>query len=175
MGKKYQGVETPSQARYLKYYEEYLAREQVMPDQRFVKINEFKIRNLLKIKPEAVREMKFRVFQGRREIRYGDLFFKIGCQTNINEEDDLITITLTDPPTVGEDVKIVFYCKLLPTHYWKSAFYFLFNTRFLPASDNNGNLSLLLPRAELDNPHKLAKFYGDDFSVEVIMCDTSAP
>lgn len=59
--------------------------------------------------------------------------------------------------------------KNVPAYYDDCAFFFSFHTSFIDQKTKN----LVLPREELDNPHK-TKFwnvYKEDFNVELIFTD----
>uniref|UniRef100_A0A8B9PA63 C2 tensin-type domain-containing protein n=1 Tax=Apteryx owenii TaxID=8824 RepID=A0A8B9PA63_APTOW len=137
---KFQGVETPSQSRYVGYYEILKNKYNLkLPPERQLKIKNLKI--------HSIHVLLCSVTQ---------LFF--------DSENDSVVIGLEDSPVISGDVKVRFEShSALPKGYDDCPFFFWFHTSFI---ENN---RLYLPRNELDNPHKskMWKVYSEMFAVEV--------
>uniref|UniRef100_A0A8C6ZAW3 Phosphatidylinositol 3,4,5-trisphosphate 3-phosphatase TPTE2-like n=1 Tax=Nothoprocta perdicaria TaxID=30464 RepID=A0A8C6ZAW3_NOTPE len=138
---KFQGVETPSQSRYVGYYEILKNKYNLkLPPERQLKIKNLKIYSTL---------MKMLL------CSLTQLFF--------DSENNSVVIGVEDSPVISGDVKVRFESRALPKGYDDCPFFFWFNTSFI---ENN---RLYLPRNELDNPHKSKtwKIYSEKFAVEV--------
>uniref|UniRef100_A0A1I8IFK1 Ion_trans domain-containing protein n=1 Tax=Macrostomum lignano TaxID=282301 RepID=A0A1I8IFK1_9PLAT len=130
-GIKFQGVETPSQNRYVGYFET-VKKEfnyEMPPDT-----------------PLIVRKI---IIHG---ISFGefDLGINKNCIAEFSRETDSAVVTLRNPPTVLNDVKFSFFSRNrnVPTAYENCAFFFWIYTYFIQ------DLKIKLDRTQLDNPHK---------------------
>lgn len=108
-----------------------------------------------------------------KNIRQYNFKEQQSCKIEHNAEGDYIVVTFIDRPVVSKDVKIRFVSKArnIPKVYDNCAFYFWFHTAFI--EDNR----LLLPRDEIDNPHKkkAQKVFRENFSVEMIFSEPNRP
>ncbi|XP_042541443.1 phosphatidylinositol 3,4,5-trisphosphate 3-phosphatase TPTE2-like [Dipodomys spectabilis] len=168
--KKFQGVETPSQSRYVGYFETI----------RNVCNWQLPLKKILKITKIVIYSIQGYTFQGgaftgeKPQERYRLLF----SQTNFSflvhlsnagpvshdPEKNRAIFIVPNCPDLQNDVKVRFLSTNLPNHYDECAFFFWFH-----ASMIEGN-RLYLTRNELDNPHNKNTWsiYPPDFAVEII-------
>uniref|UniRef100_A0A8D1FUX5 C2 tensin-type domain-containing protein n=1 Tax=Sus scrofa TaxID=9823 RepID=A0A8D1FUX5_PIG len=164
---KFQGIETPSQNRFVGY---------------FAKVkNSFNmtlpLRKILTIKKIIIYSIHGKCFmdnwkigqEGHCSYCWGRLSRRCvhtspahSCMVHDAETDRVIFNLLSCPPLYDE-VKVKFLSSNLPKYYDNCPFFFWFHTSFIQ------NNRLYLPRSELDNPHKPRawKIYRPDFAVEV--------
>ncbi|XP_051765391.1 putative tyrosine-protein phosphatase TPTE [Ctenopharyngodon idella] len=169
MSSKFQGVETPSQSRYVGYYE--IMKNQYnrqLPPQKSLKIKSIRIHSIagvgkgngsdLKVKITVKRELVFQCVCAKQQ----------NCTVFPDTGNNAVVISLQEGPVVTGDVKVMFESSAgLPKGYEDCPFYFWFNTSFV---ENN---RLYLSREELDNPHKSKTWdiYKEDFGVTVLFTD----
>ncbi|XP_048034798.1 putative tyrosine-protein phosphatase TPTE [Megalobrama amblycephala] len=169
MSSKFQGVETPSQSRYVGYYE--IMKNQYnrqLPPQKSLKIKSIRIHSIagvgkgngsdLKVKITVKRELVFQCVCDKQQ----------NCTVFPDTGNNAVVISLQEGPVVTGDVKVMFESSAgLPKGYEDCPFYFWFNTSFV---ENN---RLYLSREELDNPHKSKTWdiYKEDFGVTVLFTD----
>ncbi|CAC5403682.1 unnamed protein product [Mytilus coruscus] len=171
VGKTFQGVETPSQSRYVGYYEKvkYDLNEE-MPPAKYLKIESVKITSIKGVGNGDGSDLAMQIFLGYSP-EYSQIDFKqqSDCKVEHNKEEDYILVTFNDKPVVTNDVKIRFVSKArnIPKVYDNCAFYFWFYTAFI--EDNR----LFLTRDEIDNPHKkkAQKVFRETFSIEMLFSD----
>ncbi|PNJ01687.1 TPTE2 isoform 4 [Pongo abelii] len=156
---KFQGVETPSQNRYVGYFAQVkhlynwnLPPRQILFIKRFII---YSIRgDVCDLEVQIVMEKKV-VFSS---TSLGN------CSILHDIETDKVLIDVFDGPLLYDDVKVQFFSSNLPKYYDNCPFFFWFNTSFIQ------NNRLYLPRNELDNPHKQKawKIYPSEFAVEIL-------
>lgn len=168
VGKTFQGVETPSQSRYVGYYEKvkYDLNEE-MPPAVNLKIESLKITSIKGVGNGDGTDLSMQIMKGySTEYKEYDFKSQNGCKVEHNEKEDYLYVTFTDKHVIANDVKIRFVSKArhYPKIYDNCAFYFWFHTAFL--EDNR----LYLTREEIDNPHKKRthKVFRETFSIEMI-------
>lgn len=164
-GKTFQGVETPSQSRYVGYYE------------KIVKILDGEAPPVVKLKLKSIRitgirtlgngdgsDLKLDIYLQKTNIFSCKLGKKDKCEVEFSKERDVVEVSPTEEVVLYDDVKVKFNSNKIPKGYDGCAFFFWFHTYFV---ENN---RLLIPRDELDNPHKKKthKIFTDDFSVEMV-------
>ncbi|CAF3933099.1 unnamed protein product [Rotaria sp. Silwood2] len=174
-GKQYQGVETPSQTRYVGYYDKILhIYNHELPPPKVLKLKAIVIRAIASVGNGDGSDLFFTVgnydeLLGRFQLSSDNRVNISVCKNEHNKEDDTITISDIHLAPLKGDVKIMFFStnKNVPKNYDNCAFYFWFNTSFI---ENN---SLLLQRDELDNPHKSKTWhiFQEKFSV-LLMFDS---
>ncbi|CAG2233369.1 TPIP [Mytilus edulis] len=152
VGKTFQGVETPSQSRYVGYYEKvkYDLNEE-MPPPKYLKIESVKITSIKGVGNGDGTDLAMQILLGYSpEYTQVDFKQQTDCKVEHNKEEDYILVTFNDKPVVTNDVKIRFVSKArnIPKVYDNCAFYFWFYAAFI--EDNR----LFLSRDEIDNPHK---------------------
>ncbi|KAI1241901.1 putative tyrosine-protein phosphatase TPTE, partial [Lamprotornis superbus] len=166
---KFQGVETPSQSRYVGYYEILKNKYNLkLPPERQLKIKNLKIHTMHGVGKGNGTDMKVQIITRKQVVLQCVCANQKNCKLFFDSESDSVVIGLEDCPVISGDVKIRFECNsvsipALPKGYDDCPFFFWFNTSFI---ENN---RLYLPRNELDNPHKSKtwKIYSETFAVEV--------
>uniref|UniRef100_G1U4G6 Uncharacterized protein n=1 Tax=Oryctolagus cuniculus TaxID=9986 RepID=G1U4G6_RABIT len=155
---KYHGVETPSQHRYVGYFEKVKRLHHwTLPPRKILQPNKIIIHSIhsdgsdLKIQIITMQQTVFSCSSSKN------------CKIFHDVETDRVIIELLNCPILYDDVKVRFLSRNLPKYYDKCAFFFWFNTAFIQ------NNRLYLRRNELDNPHKRKawKTYGPRFAVEI--------
>lgn len=160
---KFQGVETPSQSRYVGYYEIMKTKfNRQLPPPQSLKLKSIRIHSIagvgkgdgsdLTVKIIVKKELVFQCVCAKQE----------NCTVFPDVGNNAAVISLQNGPVVDGDVKVMFESSAgLPKGYEDVPFYFWFNTSFIV--DNK----LFLPRDELDNPHKAKTWnlYKEDFGV----------
>uniref|UniRef100_A0AAQ5WZN2 Phosphatidylinositol-3,4,5-trisphosphate 3-phosphatase n=1 Tax=Amphiprion ocellaris TaxID=80972 RepID=A0AAQ5WZN2_AMPOC len=143
---KFQGVETPSQSRYVGYYEVMKTKfNRQMPPPKM---------NLKHVKIIVKKNLVFQCVCAKQE----------NCTVFPDVGNNAAVISLQNGPVVEGDVKVMFESSAgLPKGYEDVPFYFWFNTSFIVEN------KLFLPREELDNPHKPKTWdlYKEDFAVTI--------
>ncbi|XP_075908017.1 phosphatidylinositol 3,4,5-trisphosphate 3-phosphatase TPTE2-like isoform X2 [Petromyzon marinus] len=170
---KFQGVETPSQSRYVGYYEA-VKREhnrQLPPAKRLL-IKAFVIQAIQGVGRGNGSDLSVEVIVDKKTVLLADCGKMMHCKLFHDAARDAVRIGLAPPLLVSGDVKVKFHSSAgLAKGYDDCPFFFWFNTTFIE------NYRLLLPRFELDNPHKQATWatYLEAFSVEVIFSAPNEP
>ncbi|KXJ22445.1 phosphatidylinositol 3,4,5-trisphosphate 3-phosphatase TPTE2 [Exaiptasia diaphana] len=168
VGKTYQGVQTPSQSRYVGYVEKIFTKlNRRMPAPVPLKLRTIKIDGIGGVGNGNGKDLRFEV------VINGSIVYHLACtggrpgQIKHFSDLDKLVIALGDMdcPTLTGDIKIKFYCSSqnVPVAYDKCAFFFWFHTSFI---ENN---RLYMRRDELDNPHKPKswKVYKENFAVDL--------
>uniref|UniRef100_A0A8C8WXA3 Phosphatidylinositol-3,4,5-trisphosphate 3-phosphatase n=1 Tax=Panthera leo TaxID=9689 RepID=A0A8C8WXA3_PANLE len=156
---KYQGVETPSQSRYVGYF----------ADVKNIYNLNLPARKTLKIKKIVIysihgngNDLKVQIILHRKIVFLSSA--SKNCWILHDIETDNVIIHLSSCPPLYDDVKVQFLSSsVLPKYYDNCPFFFWFHTSFIQ------NNRLYLSRNELDNPHKPKtwKIYRPEFAVEV--------
>lgn len=162
---KFQGVETPSQSRYVCYYEIVKNKYNLqMPPEKPLRIRSIRIHSIEGVGKSNGSDMKVQIIMKK------ELVFQCICETQekcklfFDAGNNSVVISLEECPVISGDVKVRFESNAgLPKGYDDCPFYFWFNTSFI---ENN---RLYLSKNELDNPHKekSGKLYSDQFAVEL--------
>ncbi|CAM5073441.1 unnamed protein product [Natator depressus] len=162
---KFQGVETPSQSRYVGYYEILKNKYNLkLPLERRLKIKNIKIYSINGVGKGNGSDLKIQIIMKRKVVFHCVCATQENCRLFFDAENDFAVIGLEDCPVISGDVKVRFESQTdLPKGYDDCPFFFWFNTSFI---ENN---RLYLPRNELDNPHKskMWKIYREKFAVEL--------
>ncbi|CAM5076305.1 unnamed protein product [Eretmochelys imbricata] len=162
---KFQGVETPSQSRYVGYYEILKNKYNLkLPPERQLKIKNIKIYSINGVGKGNGSDLKVQIIMKRKVVFHCVCATQENCRLFFDAENDFAVIGLEDCPVISGDVKVRFESQTdLPKGYDDCPFFFWFNTSFI---ENN---RLYLPRNELDNPHKskMWKIYREKFAVEL--------
>ncbi|PAA50501.1 hypothetical protein BOX15_Mlig032453g1 [Macrostomum lignano] len=166
-GIKFQGVETPSQNRYVGYFET-VKKEfnyEMPPDTPLI-VRKIIIHGISSIGNGDGSDFWFRIFEGGKQVGEFDLGINKNCMAEFSRETDSAVVTLRNPPTVLNDVKFSFFSRNrnVPTAYENCAFFFWIYTYFIQ------DLKIKLDRTQLDNPHKSKtwKVWHENFAVEVL-------
>jgi len=152
VSQKFQGVETPSQSRYVGYYEWVKNNGKVMPESVPLRITEIIITGMMYMGQGDGSDFWVEVDQGRGNTVFTAVF---GTQNNCTREyspaNDVLRVKLSNCPVLKGDTRILFQtsAETVPKNYENCPFYFWFHTGFI-----KDDKELLLTREELDNPHK---------------------
>ncbi|XP_062340852.1 putative tyrosine-protein phosphatase TPTE isoform X1 [Osmerus eperlanus] len=163
---KFQGVETPSQSRYVGYYEVMKSKfNRQLPPPQSLKIKSIRIHSIAGVGKGNGSDLKVKIIV-RKELVFQCVCAKQeNCKVFPDVGSNAVVISLQDGPVVSGDVKVMFESSAgLPKGYEDCPFYFWFNASFI--EDNR----LFLSREELDNPHKAKTWdlYKEDFGVTVV-------
>ncbi|XP_076359222.1 phosphatidylinositol 3,4,5-trisphosphate 3-phosphatase TPTE2-like isoform X2 [Tachypleus tridentatus] len=168
VGSKFQGVETPSQSRYVGYFQQIKEKYGGEPpaDVPTMKIRQIKIYALAGVGKSNGSDFSCEIFLERNKVfdcNFGDCK---NCQVEYQSEADVLLVTLLNSPDLSGDVKLRFQCttKNVPRGYENCPFYFWFHTSFIE------NKRLYLTRDCLDNPHKPKTWrtFREKFAVELL-------
>merc|ERR1711981_1186257 len=162
---KFQGVETPSQSRYVGYFELMRQSGGQLPGPRPLMITKITITGMMFVGKGNGDDFWFNIDRGRQnQVFSGHIGFRRNCQVDYNAEKDILTVQIMNCPQLDGDIRILFQTdnSLVPKGYENSPFYFWFNTAFVSSR-------LLLTREELDNPHKNKTWhcFRPNFTVEL--------
>ncbi|XP_029458635.1 phosphatidylinositol 3,4,5-trisphosphate 3-phosphatase TPTE2-like [Rhinatrema bivittatum] len=166
MSTKFQGVETPSQSRYVGYYE--LVKNKYkwqLPAERKFRIKSFLVHSINGVGKSNGSDLKVEIIMKKEVVFQCICESQENCKLFSDSGNNTAIITLEGCPVITGDVKVRFESSAgLPKGYDDCPFYFWFNTSFI--EDNR----LYLPRHELDNPHKAKtwKIFKENFAVELI-------
>ncbi len=169
VGTKFQGVETPSQSRYVGYFE--TMRNQFggrVPPPTKVVLKGISVHGMMYVGQGNGDDFWFTVTQGRsNQVFSAHLGFRRNCSVHYDAEADVLNIDgLGNCPPLEGDVRILFQTssRTVPKGYEGCPFYFWFNCSML-----DGSGKLVLNREDLDNPHKSKTWhcFRPSFKVEV--------
>lgn len=168
VGNTFQGVETPSQSRFVGYLEQVFTKlNGRLPAAVSYRIKNIKIDGISGVGFGNGSDLSFEI------IINGSTVFKLdlsncrqGQLQHLKDLDKLVIILYeAESPTLTGDVKMKFYSshQNIPKVYDNCAFFFWFHTSFIE------NSRLFLRRGELDNPHKPKtwKTYKENFAVDI--------
>ena len=167
VSKKFQGVETPSQSRYVGYYEIVKNNGRILPESVPVRLTEIIITGIMYIGNGTGSDFWVEIDQGRGNTVLTAVFgTQKNCTMEYNSVKDTLRIKVLNCPVLKGDTRVLFQTNStnVPKYYEKCPFYFWFHTGFL----ENGEL--LLKREDLDNPHKNKTWdiYRENFSVKLL-------
>ncbi|XP_076876077.1 putative tyrosine-protein phosphatase TPTE isoform X2 [Brachyhypopomus gauderio] len=169
MSSKFQGVETPSQSRYVGYYEVMKTKhDRQLPPPKSLKIKSLRIHSIAGVGKGNGVDLKVRIIVRKERVFQCVCAKQENCTLFPDAGNNAVVISLLEGPVVCGDVKVMFESSAgLPKGYEDCPFYFWFNTSFV---ENN---RLYLSREELDNPHKSKTWdiYKEDFGVTVVFTD----
>ncbi|XP_037078025.1 phosphatidylinositol 3,4,5-trisphosphate 3-phosphatase TPTE2-like isoform X2 [Pollicipes pollicipes] len=164
VGEKFQGVETPSQSRYVGYYEWMKNNRHHLPPETPRLLTRIVISGMHTVGRGDGSDFSVVVSSRTGRLFEANCALGKGCIHAYDKSCDAATVTLTDCPVLTGDVQVKFKCssRNVPRGYENVAFYFWFHTGFV--SDSR----LILKREDLDNPHKPNTWdvYTTDFSVD---------
>jgi PTEN phosphatase family protein len=176
IGTKYQGVETPSQGRYIDYFNQVLTEfGGRIPTPKRLALKEIRIQALAGVGSGDGSDLTCTVTCAPDVTSF---IMDFGTQTQTNceaqylPEQDFLRVKPLNCPILSGDVRLKFNCKTrsVPRAYEDCAFYFWFNTSFVDtSSDSQDRSSLTIPRNLLDNPHKVKthNLYREKFCVQL--------
>nr|XP_056712859.1 phosphatidylinositol 3,4,5-trisphosphate 3-phosphatase TPTE2-like [Euleptes europaea] len=162
---KFQGVETPSQSRYVGYYEILKNKYDLkLPPKRPLRIKSIKIMAIYGVGKGNGSDFRVQILMEKKVVFYCVCATQENCKLFFDGEHDCVVIGLEGCPVICNDVKVRFESTSdLPKGYDDCAFFFWFNTSFIE------DYRLYLGRNELDNIHKqkMGKIYRENFAVEL--------
>ncbi|XP_076446857.1 phosphatidylinositol 3,4,5-trisphosphate 3-phosphatase TPTE2-like [Babylonia areolata] len=163
-GQTFQGVETPSQSRYVEYFEKMKTEfNDHLPPRKVLKIKSFKIVGIGTVGKGDGSDLFIDLLQENVPVFQCNMGTGVNCKVLKFPDTDSIVIEPENCPNIEGDIKVMFKTKnkKIPIGYDKCPFYFWFYTSFI--EDNQ----LVLPRDELDNPHKKKTHhvFRENFSV----------
>uniref|UniRef100_A0A8C8GUV9 Phosphatidylinositol-3,4,5-trisphosphate 3-phosphatase n=1 Tax=Oncorhynchus tshawytscha TaxID=74940 RepID=A0A8C8GUV9_ONCTS len=160
---KFQGVETPSQSRYVGYYEVMKTKfNRQLPPEQSLKIKSIRIHSIAGVGKGNGSDLKVKIIVRKKLVFLCVCAKQENCTVFPDAGTNSVVISLQEGPVVNGDVKVMFESSAgLPKGYEDCPFYFWFNTSFI---ENN---RLVLSREELDNPHKAKTWdlYKEAFGV----------
>ncbi|XP_017741830.1 PREDICTED: phosphatidylinositol 3,4,5-trisphosphate 3-phosphatase TPTE2 isoform X1 [Rhinopithecus bieti] len=160
---KFQGVETPSQNRYVGYFAQVKhLYNWNLPPRRILFIKRLIIYSIRGVETGDVCDLKVQIVMEKKVVFSSTSLGNCSILPDI--ETDRVLIDVFNGPPLYDDVKVQFFSSNLPKYYDNCPFFFWFNTSFIQSN------RLYLPRNELDNPHKQKtwKIYPPQFAVEVL-------
>uniref|UniRef100_A0A8C2UUX8 Phosphatidylinositol-3,4,5-trisphosphate 3-phosphatase n=2 Tax=Chinchilla lanigera TaxID=34839 RepID=A0A8C2UUX8_CHILA len=158
---KFQGIETPSQNRYVGYFEKLTTvYNWTLPPRKILTIRKFIIYSIHGVGKGNGSDLKVQIIV-QQEIVFS--CSSTNCRIFHDVETDRVIINIFNCPALCDDVKVKFLSSELPKYYDNCPFFFWFHTSFIQKN------RLYLPRNELDNLHKPKtwKIYSSQFAVEV--------
>ena len=163
---KFQGVQTPSQCRFIDYWQEIVHYyDCVIPDAPSIFIK----RLIVHSPPHPIQspscDLLVEVWDRSQPISSFNLSSCSSmCSVSNNDGDLIIEFHDQAKPCVTGDIKIRFKSPNLPVKYDKASFFFWFNTTFVKGGEVH------IEREMLDNPHftKYNKIYDENFAVTVV-------
>lgn len=163
---KFQGVETPSQSRYVGYYESVVRAGGKLPPETPMIITRITLHGMHSVGAGDGSEFYFTVQSRCHAIPFqANIATRRNCKVIVEKVTGLVHIELLNSPVVRGDTRIMFFTdnRKIPRGYEKSPFFFWFHTGFI------NNCRLELNRLELDNPHKSKTWhvFQEDFGVTV--------
>ncbi|XP_028276982.1 putative tyrosine-protein phosphatase TPTE [Parambassis ranga] len=166
---KFQGVETPSQSRYVGYYEVMKTKfSRQLPPPKSLRIKSIRIHSIAGVGKGNGSDLMVKIIVKKQLVFQCVCAKQENCTVFPDVGSNAAVISLQNGPVVEGDVKVMFESSAgLPKGYEDVPFYFWFNTSFI--EDNK----LFLPREELDNPHKpkVWNLYKEDFGVTMNFSD----
>ncbi|XP_033615914.1 phosphatidylinositol 3,4,5-trisphosphate 3-phosphatase TPTE2-like isoform X4 [Fukomys damarensis] len=158
---KFQGIETPSQKRYVGYFEKLMTLyNRTLPPRKILIIKKFIIYSIHGVGKGDGSDLKVQIIMQQEAV--------FSCSsTNYmvfhDIESDRVIINIFNCPALYDEVKVKFLSSELPKYYDNCPFFFWFHTSFIHKN------RLYLPRNELDNLHKPKtwKIYSPGFAIEV--------
>ncbi|XP_048840453.1 putative tyrosine-protein phosphatase TPTE [Brienomyrus brachyistius] len=166
---KFQGVETPSQSRYVGYYEIMKNKyDRQLPPEKSLKIKSIRIHSVAGVGRGNGTDLKVKIIVRKETVFQCACDKRDKCTLFPDAGNNAVVISLQDGPVVSGDVKVMFESSAgLPKGYENCPFYFWFNTSFVEQN------RLYLSREELDNPHKPKTWdiYKEDFGITLSFSD----
>lgn len=167
VGTKFQGVETPSQSRYVGYYEWVKNNGRELPPAAPLRLAEIHITGMMFVGGGTGADFWVNIDQGRGNTVFTAVFgTHKNCTMEYNPTSDKLVVKVLNCPVLKGDTKVLFQTSsaTVPKNYEKCPFYFWFHTGFVEKGE------LKLTREELDNPHKSKTWhcFRENFSVKLI-------
>uniref|UniRef100_H2NJF3 Uncharacterized protein n=1 Tax=Pongo abelii TaxID=9601 RepID=H2NJF3_PONAB len=127
---KFQGLETPSQNRYVGYFAQVKhLYNWNLPPRRILFIKRFIIYSIRGVGTGDVCDLKFLIVMEKKVVFSGTSLGN--CSILHDIETDKVLIDVFDGPLLYDDVKVQFFSSNLPKYYDNCPFFFWFNTAFI--------------------------------------------
>ncbi|KAL7991245.1 hypothetical protein Chor_015501, partial [Crotalus horridus] len=166
---KFQGVETPSQSRYVEYYEILKSEYNlILPPEKLFRIKCIKLYAIQGVGKGNGTDFRIKIIMKKDVVFQCICATLMNCKLFLDHENDLIVIGLKNCPVIRNDVKVRFEATSdIPKGYDGCAFFFWFHTAFIQ------DYQLFLTRNEIDNLNKpkMWKMFRDNFAVELNFTD----
>ncbi|XP_048196568.1 phosphatidylinositol 3,4,5-trisphosphate 3-phosphatase TPTE2-like [Perognathus longimembris pacificus] len=158
---KFQGVETPSQSRYVGYFETIKTMwNWELPVKKTLTITKIVLYSIKGVGEGNGKDLTIDIIMQHKTV-----FTCTGqtCEVSHDIETNRAIFIVPNCPALCDDIKLKFTSKNLPNHYDNCAFYFWCNVSLIEKN------RLYLTRNELDNPHKPKTWsiYDENFAVEL--------
>ncbi|XP_046450372.1 phosphatidylinositol 3,4,5-trisphosphate 3-phosphatase TPTE2-like isoform X2 [Daphnia pulex] len=166
-GHSFQGVETPSQCRYVHYYERIKENGGDLPPDKKVHLRKIRMEGISQLGKGDGSDFTVEVYdnRGTSPVFQADFRKQHCCQTIFLAREEAVECLLSKAPPIQGDVQIIIRhrSRSVPRGYMNAVLYFWFNCSFI---ENN---RLRLKREELDNPHKSNtwRYFTPDFVVQL--------
>ncbi|CAD5114870.1 DgyrCDS3903 [Dimorphilus gyrociliatus] len=167
VGSKFQGVETPSQSRYVGYYAtmKKLFNSQ-LPNHKQLILDKIIIKNIYTFGQMDGTDLSGKIYTNNYIFEFNPSV-ESNCKSRLSEDRKDYCIEIgEDCPILEDDVKFMFFSssEKVPKGYDDCAFYFWLNTSFVDETSVT-----TLNKDVLDNPHKdiKHKVFGSDFAVQI--------
>ncbi|KAK4016065.1 phosphatidylinositol 3,4,5-trisphosphate 3-phosphatase TPTE2 [Daphnia magna] len=166
-GHAFQGVETPSQSRYVRYYERIKENGGHLPPDKRLHLRKIRMEGISRLGKGDGSDFSVEVYVDRDSspVLQADFRKQHCCQTIFLSREEAVECLLSKAPPIHGDVRIIIRHRSIsvPKGYMNAVLYFWFNCSFV---ENN---RLRLKREELDNPHKSNtwRYFTPDFAVQL--------
>ncbi|XP_037078154.1 phosphatidylinositol 3,4,5-trisphosphate 3-phosphatase TPTE2-like isoform X1 [Pollicipes pollicipes] len=168
-GDSFQGVETPSQCRYVGYYEAIRNHKHRLPTEVELTLRSIRIWGMATVGKGDGSDITL-VIESPEEGKVYENHFGKGSLRLYDKEDDELFVTFQSVPAFKGDIRFKFKCssRRVPRGYEKTAWFFWFHTGFIQHN------RLKLERSDLDNPHKSKTWevFRESFGLECIFQKT---
>uniref|UniRef100_A0A8C7RB76 Phosphatidylinositol-3,4,5-trisphosphate 3-phosphatase n=1 Tax=Oncorhynchus mykiss TaxID=8022 RepID=A0A8C7RB76_ONCMY len=130
---KFQGVETPSQSRYVGYYEVMKTKfNRQLPPEQSLKIKSIRIHSIAGVGKGNGSDLKVKIIVRKKLVFLCVCAKQENCTVFPDAGNNSVVISLQEGPVVNGDVKVMFESSAgLPKGYEDCPFYFWFNTSFI--------------------------------------------
>uniref|UniRef100_A0A2K6AT15 Phosphatidylinositol-3,4,5-trisphosphate 3-phosphatase n=1 Tax=Macaca nemestrina TaxID=9545 RepID=A0A2K6AT15_MACNE len=130
---KFQGVETPSQNRYVGYFAQVKhLYNWNLPPRRILFIKRFIIYSIRGVGTGGVCDLKVRIVMEKKVVFSSTSLGN--CSILHDIETDRVLIDVFNGPPLYDDVKVQFFSSNLPKYYDNCPFFFWFNTSFIQSN-----------------------------------------
>ncbi|XP_050622466.1 phosphatidylinositol 3,4,5-trisphosphate 3-phosphatase TPTE2-like isoform X6 [Macaca thibetana thibetana] len=137
---KFQGVETPSQNRYVGYFAQVKhLYNWNLPPRRILFIKRFIIYSIRGVGTGDVCDLQVRIVMEKKVVFSSTSLGN--CSILHDIETDRVLIDVFNGPPLYDDVKVQFFSSNLPKYYDNCPFFFWFNTSFIQSNRHGKSLN----------------------------------
>ena len=102
-------METPSQSRYVGYYEMMMQNGGQLPSPRPITITKITITGMMFVGKGNGDDFWFNIDRGRQnQVFSGHIGYRRNCQVDYNPEKDILTVQIMNCPQLDGDIRILF-------------------------------------------------------------------